>query len=146
MTRRIVGVLAAMTVGCGGLLTPCPQVDCANAVLLTVTDEAGAPVNNFSGIVSGPGERFTVGCGTEAAPDAGSASEDGGEAFVGEAYCEGNTVRLFNASGAHDVTVELRSGSRSFNGVVTLVSESTPAGPLECNTSCSTQKGSVVLQ
>lgn len=136
----------AVLLACGGIGQPCPQVDCAISTVLTVTDSAGNPLTDFSGIVSNSQDRFAIGCGNAAAPDAGTMSADGGQLFLGRSSCEGNKVTLFVVTAPGDVRAELTSGNKSFNGVVTLVTESKPVGPLECNTSCPTQKGAVVLQ
>ena len=144
--RNALVAAALLFVACGGPLAPCPMLDCANVTTLTVTDGNGQPVNDVSGVVRIGEETFTVGCGSAQAPDAGTTTADGGHLHVEPAQCDGNTIRFYGGNFGRDVSAELRSGGKTFNGVVGVVSESRPVGSGMCSESCPGQIGTVILQ
>ncbi|MFL5322096.1 MAG: hypothetical protein ACJ790_20710, partial [Myxococcaceae bacterium] len=90
MKKLIVSGLAAVGFA-GCLLTPCPAIDCADAITISVKDAAGQPLSSFSGSATIQGRQIGIDCG---GADAGL--PDGGVAtFDEQAGCQNGAFSIF---------------------------------------------------
>jgi hypothetical protein len=122
-------------------LGPCPVLDCANDIAITVKDSSGNALTSYSGTVTVQERVVPVVCGGSSTklnlPDGGTADNEAG--------CSAEVFHVFGGS-AQTIEVDLTSGNLKFKGPVTVTFKSNRVGPSYCETSCTSGTGTATLQ